>query len=409
MSFEVYFEVYGPFKLNEEGFSGWIDQPEIDEFWDKVRQQNENLELEKACGVYMFCVKGKQKRKGKTTNLPWYVGKAEKMTFKQECFNHRNQLSYNRVISQLYREVAEINFYFIARHDEDGRLSASAKKDEETPYEPYEGVRLVERLFMRKSLAANNDLVNMRDLTNPRRTHIRNILNWPVKGRDDYSVIELKRSLGIKDHVSLLESKSDSNNLSFYLVYGPYEFPTYKPTTKTVDDEFISAFWDQFASDPESVPDFPNATGVYVIGVRNKDNITPHYIGTSKGTSYQDAWNGERDRIEEIVGQRGAPVVFFLPRVSDTEDQKVEKIKKTKWILGNMEFVEKWLLRYGIAKNSKIATGEGKIADLMRNLRVAGFINPRPGNPRKSVRQLKKLLGEKKQESERRTADSAAQ
>ena len=386
------FEVYGPFLLNaesdEEGFSGWIDQREINDFWVKVRKQHDHLE--NACGVYIFCVEGKQKRSGKTTNLPWYVGKAEKQTFKQECFNHKNQLSYNKVISQLYREVTAINFYFVARHNEDGKYSAPAKKDDGTVYE---GVRFAERLFMQKSLAANNHLLNIKDLKDARGTHIRNILNWPVQGRDDSSAGALKNSLGINDHVSLLENESDSKELGFYPVYGPYEFPAYKSGTKTVDDEFISAFWDQFASDAKSIPDFPEATGVYVIGVRHGDNITPHYIGTSKGYSYQLACFQERSRIEHIVRKSGAPVIFFLPRVSDKSDQKVEKIKKSKWILENMEYVEKWLLGYGIVKNPEITTGEGVIAKIIRELHIEGFIKPKPGKPKKSVRELRKLLG----------------
>ncbi|MCY3940771.1 MAG: hypothetical protein OXG29_06795 [Gammaproteobacteria bacterium] len=390
------FELYGPFELkaefDAEGFSGWIDQSEINEFWVEVKKQHEDLE--RACGVYMFCVEGKQKGKGKITNLPWYVGKAEKLTFKQECFNHRNQLSYNKVISQLYREVTAINFYFVARHDEDGKFSAPANKDEKTPYE---GVRFAERLFMQKSLAANNHLLNKMDLTNARRTHIRNILNWPVKGRDDYSAAALKDSLGINDHVSLLENVSSqksekSKNLSFYPVYGPYDFPTYKSTTRTVDDEFISAFWDQFASDVANIPDFPNATGVYVIGVRHGNNITPHYIGTSAGSSFHRVL--DKSQIQDIVKKRGAPVAFFLPRVSGKSNQKVEKIKTTYWIPQNMEFVEKWLLGYGIVRNPEITTGEEKIADIMRELHIEGFIRPKPGKPRKPVRQLRELLGE---------------
>ena len=390
------FEVYGPFLLNAEfdveGLSGWIDQPEINEFWVEVKKQHEDLE--NACGVYIFCVEGKQKGASKTTNLPWYVGKAEKLTFKRECFNHRNQLSYNKVISQLYREVTAINFYFVARHNENGEFSAPAKKEDGTVYE---GVRFAERSFMQKSLAANNHLLNIKDLTNARRTQIRNILNWPVKGRDDYSAAALKDSLGINEHVSLLENVSSKNlekskNLSFYPVYGPYEFPTYKSTTKAIDKEFISAFWDQFASDPKSIPDFPKATGVYVIGVRHGNNITPHYIGTSEGSSYLCVL--DKSRIKPIVRQHGAPVVFFLPRVSGKSNQKVEKIKTTNWILQNMEFVEKWLLGYGIVKNPKITTGEGEIANIMRELHIEGFIKPKPGKPRKPVRQLRELLGE---------------
>jgi len=392
------FEVYGPFELNTEwdkdGFSRWIDQPEIKEFWGQVKKQHENLD--NACGVYIFSVEGKQHKQKASTNLPWYVGKAEKMTFKRESFNDRNQLSYNKVISQLYREVTAINFYFVARHDESGELSAPAKKDDGTVYE---GVRFAERLFMQKALAANNGLLNVKDLKDARGTHIRNLLNWEVPGRVGSSVAVLKESLGIgiNDHVSLLES--DSKAYGFYPVYGPYDFPAYKSTTKTVDDQFISAFWDQFASDPENIPDFPKATGVYVIGVRHGNNITPHYIGTSKGYSYQLACFQERSRIEHIVRQRGAPVIFFLPRVSDKSDQKVEGIKKTKSILDNMEFVEKWLLGYGIVKNPKITTGEGVIAKIIRELRIEGFVNSRKrGKPSKSVRQLRTLLGEEPRE-----------
>ena len=59
-----------------------------------------------------------------------------------------------------------------------------------------------------------------------------------------------------------------------------------------------------------------------------------------------------------------------------------------------MEFVEKWLLRYGIAKNPKIKTGEEDVAGIMRKLHVAGFIKPKSGRRSKSVRQLRELLGE---------------
>ena len=52
------FKVYGPFKLNTESDTRWIDQAEIKKFWVEVAK-HENLG--KACGVYLFCVEGKQK------------------------------------------------------------------------------------------------------------------------------------------------------------------------------------------------------------------------------------------------------------------------------------------------------------------------------------------------------------
>jgi len=60
-----------------------------------------------------------------------------------------------------------------------------------------------------------------------------------------------------------------------------------------------------------------------------------------------------------------------------------------------MEFVEKWLLGYGIVKNPDITTDEGVLAKIIRELRVEGFINSRKrGKPSKSVRELRELLGE---------------
>ena len=175
--------------------------------------------------------------------------------------------------------------------------------------------------------------------------------------------------------------------------------PPIRAALKKVDDELISAFWDQFACDSESIPDFPSATGVYVIGVRHGKNITPHYIGTSKGYSYRLDFIKERDRIEHIIRKSGTPVIFFLPRVSNKADRKVEGVKKARWILDNMEFVEKWLLGYGIVKNPEIITSEGAIAAIIKELRIEGFVNSQKRGPqRKSVLKLKELLGEETKE-----------
>ena len=365
------FKVYGPFLLDadsdEGGFARWIDQPEIDKFWENVKSKHEKLE--DACGVYIFSVEGKLKNKKTPSMVPWYVGKAENQTFKQECFSHRNQLSYNKVILQLYTEVTAINFYFLARHDghaDNSKFSAPAKKQDGTVYE---GVQFVERLFMQKSLVKNDQLLNIQGLADARGTHIKNILNWPVSGKDDNSVSLLKDSLQIKHHVSLLEDMAKSKGSEFYSVYGPYEFPTYKGSIKKADNDFISKFWDQFSSGP----DLPNATGIYIIGVLNRQKMTPYYIGTSKKTSYKHACFHSPLLIDSILGKHGKPAVFFLPRVSDKSDQNIIKAKRG--AAASMKFVEKWLLGYGIVQYSDITTDEGVTAKIIRDLYIEGFIN----------------------------------
>ena len=64
-----------------------------------------------------------------------------------------------------------------------------------------------------------------------------------------------------------------------------------------------------------------------------------------------------------------------------------------------MEFVEKWLLGYGIVKNPEIITSEGAIAAIIKELRIEGFVNSQKRGPqRKSVLKLKELLGEETKE-----------
>ncbi len=219
------FKIYGPFSLNadscEKGYPPWIDQPKIEEFWVNVRSRHG--ELDQACGVYIFTVEGKQRKNNKKTSVPWYVGKAERQTFQKECFSHRNQLSYNKIVTVDYKEVDCISLYLLARHEDGNKFSEPAKKD---GGEVYEGVRFVEQLFMQKALAANSQLLNIQDLKDARSTHIKNILNWKVQGKDSDSVSSLKDYLQIKGHESLMDNAGESKD--FYSVFGPYEFPAYK-------------------------------------------------------------------------------------------------------------------------------------------------------------------------------------
>ncbi|EHR7861162.1 hypothetical protein HJ171_23185 [Vibrio parahaemolyticus] len=71
---------------------GLIDnsKPAMIEFWESVEELEEGLS--EAIGIYIFSVRAGQ------GNLPWYVGKAEKQTFKKECFTHHKLTHYNNCI-----------------------------------------------------------------------------------------------------------------------------------------------------------------------------------------------------------------------------------------------------------------------------------------------------------------------
>ncbi len=100
-------------------------------------------------------------------------------------------------------------------------------------------------------------------------------------------------------------------------------------------------------------------------------------------------------RMNSILQRNGIPVVFFLPRVSSKSDQKFQGISKSALKMKNMQWVERWLLGYGIAKNSTIETDEAVIANIIRDLHIEGFVNDKKrGKAPEPVNQLRQLLGE---------------
>ena len=84
--------------------------------------------LSDACGVYLFGVRGLEgKRTTIGQTLPWYVGKAEKQSFRKECFNSKNQTEFNRVWVTRYDRKGVPFVYLLARMEDDGTFSNTTK------------------------------------------------------------------------------------------------------------------------------------------------------------------------------------------------------------------------------------------------------------------------------------------
>ena len=88
------FQVYGPYRLKRNG-QKLLAATAADrrEFWDAVDEDIPCLSY--ACGCYIFSIKAPRGSK------PWYIGKAEKSTFRRECLtahkiNHFNQAIVGR-------------------------------------------------------------------------------------------------------------------------------------------------------------------------------------------------------------------------------------------------------------------------------------------------------------------------
>ena len=87
------FDIEGPFELPRTD-SGLIDSSTESkrEYWEGIEESCPGLP--DACGCYVFSVRASR------GSLPWYVGKAEKRTFRKESLDYHKLDHFNTVISE---------------------------------------------------------------------------------------------------------------------------------------------------------------------------------------------------------------------------------------------------------------------------------------------------------------------
>ena len=116
------FKVYGKFEIPlEKDASNRIDAADVKVFWQEVEQKIPGLP--NACGVYIFGIEGQLKHKSGETAMPWYIGKAEKQTFKKECFAHHKLITFNNTFTDHYRSRGRPFLYLMARQEEGEKFS----------------------------------------------------------------------------------------------------------------------------------------------------------------------------------------------------------------------------------------------------------------------------------------------
>lgn len=376
------FKVYGPYDIGiDKGQEDWIDKGDIKDLWEEVGD-----ELQKACGVYLFGMRGLGKNGIAGKNLPWYVGKAEKQTFKQECFNGKNSNTFNKILKK-YKKRGKPFLYLLARVENDEFSEPATNK-------PYRDVGLVEEMFIQLSLSINSDLENRIAAKMARQTSIRGLLNTtkhPSKSVDDF-----KSAFGIKDREPA--QVVDYKDTKFkYGVYGPFDVP-FKKAPKVVDKaikwEHVKEMWDELRKREKGMDE---ACGVYVIGIRNDGkqggNTTPWYVGTAEKISFEERCF-EFPAETNIVNKKGAPVIYFLPKLADKGAPEFAKPKQTLATPGDMDYVTRVLIEYGIQKNEGILLGPAALhLKTLQSVSVEGFVKSKVGKPSKAVSELKSLLG----------------
>lgn len=171
------FGVYGGYEMPR--INGLVTKASdrLRDFWDEV---DEDLEgLSGACGCYVFAAQ----------NRPWYVGKAEKQSFRRECFGHHKITRYNEVLARYQRAAPHL--YLFPRLTSKGNLSLPSKK-------PVGDVAALETFLIGLAISRNEDVVNVSGTRFLRRMNVPGIINTQRGQGRAYAAQEIRSLFGLK-------------------------------------------------------------------------------------------------------------------------------------------------------------------------------------------------------------------
>ena len=154
------FEVYGPFELDRT-LAGLVcsDAPSRKAFWRWVEEEVPGLS--KTCGCYLFAI---QASRG---ILPWYVGKAEKQSFANECISPHKLIHYNNAI--VGRKGKPV-LYIIPQITNSGRFRKASKSSKPAISE-------LENILMGMAISRNPRILNIKGTRMLRELTVDGLLN----------------------------------------------------------------------------------------------------------------------------------------------------------------------------------------------------------------------------------------
>lgn len=147
-------------------------------FWEELDQLN-GYEVSGGIGCYVFAI-----RAGKGVT-PWYVGLAEKQSFRKECFAPHKINHYNAVLNK-YRGTPMLTV--VAKHSPSGKLVLPNGK-------VHRDIQQLEIMLIGNCLSRNAELRNIRDTKLLREMRVSGLLNTPT-GRPTVAVSAFKRLIG---------------------------------------------------------------------------------------------------------------------------------------------------------------------------------------------------------------------
>lgn len=161
------FQVEGPFRLYRTN-AGLVDSSALARryYWDWV---GENMPgLPDACGCYIFAIRAPR------GSLPWYVGKAERQSFRHECLTPHKVVHFNNALAG---RKAKPELFFIPQVTPSGqyRSPTSSRRP---------AIRELESLLIGMAINRNPSLLNIAGTKWLQRLTVEGFLNTK-KARSD--------------------------------------------------------------------------------------------------------------------------------------------------------------------------------------------------------------------------------
>ena len=154
----------------------------LNQFWE----QFDGIEkgISEAVGCYIFSI-----RAGKGIR-PWYVGMAEKQSFKKECFATHKLLNYNDCLES--RKGTPV-LTLLPRLTATGKFSKKGVNG-------HRDIRFLESLLISTCLQKNSELLNIKSTKLLRELEVPGLINSP-KGRIKNEIKDFQRLIGLVKNV----------------------------------------------------------------------------------------------------------------------------------------------------------------------------------------------------------------
>jgi hypothetical protein len=171
------FKVSGPFPIKRSGRAIAFGKDELGAFWEQVEETERS-----ACGCYVFALQNGD------NIVPWYVGKAEKATFEDRCFDYRHLVLYSLATKD--RKGKPVLF-LLSRRTPTERFSRPGPKMRDIVF--------LESMLIGMALRRSPDLLNVQQTSMLKEMIVPGVINTP-QGKPRIAETLLRQALARPIH-----------------------------------------------------------------------------------------------------------------------------------------------------------------------------------------------------------------